>query len=173
MDKAETEDFVDDTSVGESSLYETDFYAWTQQQAALMKEGCLADLDLMNVLEEIESLGRKEVSELRSRYKILSLHLLTEMYQPERSGRSWRTTILDQRLEIGRHIIENPSLKPKADQLFDVAYADARRLAASETGLRLDTFPIAPPFSRELMQSESWYPTPAAGSSDVEPGAGR
>ena len=95
------------------------------------------------------------------------------MYQPERSGRSWRTTILDQRLEIGRHIIENPSLKPKADQLFDVAYADARRLAASETGLRLDTFPIAPPFSRELMQSESWYPTPAAGSSDVEPGAGR
>lgn len=117
---------MDEINTGESSLYETDFYAWTQQQAALMKEGCLADLDLMNVLEEIESLGRKEVSELRS----------------------------------------------KADSLFETAYADARRLAASETGLPIATFPIMSPFSRELMQSDDWYPTPPAGFPDIEPAAG-
>ena len=163
---------MDEINTGESSLYETDFYAWTQQQAALMKEGCLADLDLMNVLEEIESLGRKEVSELRSRYKVLVLHLLKEMFQPERSGRSWRTTILNQRLEIARQIAENPSLKPKADSLFNTAYADACRLAASETGLSVATFPITSPFSRELIQSDDWYPKPVVGSPDVEPAAG-
>ncbi len=163
---------MDEINTGESSLYETDFYAWTQQQAALMKEGCLADLDLMNVLEEIESLGRKEVSELRSRYKVLVLHLLKEMFQPERSGRSWRTTILNQRLEIARHIAEDSSLKPKADSLFETAYADARRLAASETGLPIATFPIMSPFSRELMQSDDWYPAPVVGSPDIAPAAG-
>ncbi len=53
------------------SLYEEDFYAWTQVQARLLRQLRLADADLANIIEEIETLGRKEVSELRSRYRIL------------------------------------------------------------------------------------------------------
>ena len=139
-------------------LYDTDFYAWTQAQAALLRQGRLANVDVPNVLEEIEALGRKEVAELRSRFTVLAQHLLKEMYQPERSGRSWQTTILNQRIEIVRHMNDNPSLKSKADDIFAEAYADARDLAAVETGLPLATFPDAPPFSREQALERTWLP---------------
>ncbi len=140
-------------------LYDRDFYAWTQEQAALLREGRVANLDLPNVLEEIETLGRKEIAELRSRFTVLAHHLLKELYQPEKSGRSWRTTILNQRIEIARHMKDNPSLKSKADAVFAEACADARDLAASDTGLPLATFPAAPPFDLDQALRRDWLPS--------------
>ncbi len=139
-------------------LYEADFYAWTQHQAALLRQGDLGRIDLVNILEEIETLGRKEVSELRARLRILSAHLLKLMYQPGKSTRSWSTTILDQRIAIADHIGDNPSLKPKLADAFAKAYEDGRKLAASETGLPLATFPVKSPFGSDEALSQSWIP---------------
>lgn len=143
-----------------SSLYDDDFYAWTQQQAAILRNGRVASLDKPNVLEEIESLGRKEIAELRSRFTVLAQHLLKQRYQPEKSSRSWQTTILNQRIEIARHMMDNPSLKSKVEQVFAEAYADARELAASETGLQVATFPTMAPFSWEQALDRGWLPQP-------------
>lgn len=137
-----------------SSLYETDFYAWTQQQAELLRRGSTSRAELENIAEEIETLGRKEISELRSRYTILLLHLLKGAFQPQGATRSWKTTILEQRLRISRHMGDNPSLKSKADEIFAQAYADARQLAASETGLAIDTFPVNSPCDRDQASHE-------------------
>ena len=139
-----------------SNLYDEDFYAWTQEQAGLLRQGRVAQADLANILEEIETLGRKEVSELRSRYKVLLQHLLKDIYQPDRSGRSWKTTILNQRIEIARHIGDNPSLKARADGIFLEAYGDARKLAASETGIDIGVFPNVPPFTQEQALDQEW-----------------
>ena len=49
-----------------SNLYETDFYTWTQEQAALLREGRVASADLPNIVEELETLGRSELSALVS-----------------------------------------------------------------------------------------------------------
>ena len=146
---------------GQDGLYETVFYAWTQHQADLLKAGRLNHLDAANILEEIETLGRKEVSELRSRLRILLAHILKTMHQPMTDTRSWTTTVLDQRIEIADHIADNPSLKPKLAEVFDNAYQDGRQLAASETGLPLKTFPTQPPFSCDDALSRVWAP-PAA-----------
>jgi hypothetical protein len=143
-----------------STLYEADFYAWTQEQAELLRQGRVDQADLVNILEEIETLGRKEVSELRSRYRVLLQHLLKEIYQPEKSSRSWKTTILNQRIEIAQHMGDNPSLEAKTDAIFLRAYADARKLAASETGLAIGAFPAVPPFTRDQAVSQSWEPAP-------------
>ena len=141
---------MDDTSARHvGDLYDSDFYGWTQRQAALLKVGDVAAADLSNILEEIETLGRKEVAALRSRYTVLATHLLKQMFQPARAGRSWRTTILKQRIAIARHMADNPSLKSRADVVFAEAYADARLIAASETGLSNETFPVEPPFDRQ------------------------
>ena len=145
----------------QDGLYETDFYAWTQHQADLLKAGRLSHLDTANILEEIETLGRKEVSEMRSRLRILLAHILKRMHQPMKDTRSWTTTILNQRIEIADHIADNPSLKPKLAEVFDKAYQDGRQLAASETGLPLKTFPTHPSFSCDDALSRSWNP-PAA-----------
>jgi len=41
--------------------YDSDFFAWTQQQAAALTAGNAAELDWANLAEEIKSLGRREV----------------------------------------------------------------------------------------------------------------
>jgi predicted DNA-binding ribbon-helix-helix protein len=58
------------------SMYETDFYLWTQEQATLLREGRLDELDVPNLVEEIDSLGRSQRHELRSRLRVLLMHLL-------------------------------------------------------------------------------------------------
>lgn len=80
--------------------YENDFYGWTQQQAALLKAGRLNDLDIVNLIEEIETMGRSEKRELQSRLMVLLVHLLKWKYQPARRGRSWLLTIKGQRMNL-------------------------------------------------------------------------
>ena len=45
-------------------LYDTDFYAWTLEQSRLLRSGNLQGLDIENLVEEIESLGKQERREL-------------------------------------------------------------------------------------------------------------
>ena len=142
--------------------YERDFYSWTQRQAALIRDGRVQDADLTNIAEEIESLGRSQVSELRSRYTVLCLHLLKKIVQPERDGRSWTTTIVGQRLEIERHLAENSGLRPKRPILFAQACRDARKLAAVETGIDLRLFPKELPFTIDQAEDEEFWPQPGA-----------
>jgi len=60
-----------------TDLYSQDFYAWTQEQTALLREGTLQELDRANLIEEIEDLGRSARKELRSYLERLVLyHLL-------------------------------------------------------------------------------------------------
>jgi len=74
-----------------SSLYERDFYAWTQEQAALLRENRVSEADIANIAniaDEIESMGRSEKRELISRLTVLLLHLLKWQYQPSLRGTS-------------------------------------------------------------------------------------
>jgi hypothetical protein len=76
-----------------NSLYECDFYAWATQQTALLRAGRLAEADIENIAEEIESMGRGEQREQVSGLTILSQHLLTWQFQPGRRSVSWRLSI--------------------------------------------------------------------------------
>ena len=59
-----------------NSLYDRDFYAWTQDQAALLRAGRVSDIDAERLTEEIESVGARERRELRNRLARLLQHLL-------------------------------------------------------------------------------------------------
>src|SRR4029453_13613406 len=109
-----------------AELYDHDFYAWTQEQAALLRKGAVHALDLTNLAEEIESLGKSQHRELGSRLDVLMLHLLKWGYQPlERSG-SWPGTIRTQRRELRRLLQQNPSLRPLVPGAVTDGYPDAR-----------------------------------------------
>jgi hypothetical protein len=56
--------------------YEQDFARWSAEQAALLREGGFEFVDLENVAEEIESLGRSDRKEIRNRQEVLLRHLL-------------------------------------------------------------------------------------------------
>ena len=143
-----------------AELYEEDFYAWTQTTAALIREGKWHDLDREAVAEEIESLGKSDWRELASRIAVLLRHLLKWRYQPERRqrGRSWRSTIWEQRSRLRRLLRQSPSLAPLVPLTLQEEYAEARQRASEETGLPLVTFPEACPWTAEQVLDVDFWP---------------
>ena len=100
------------TATPTESLYESDFYGWTQEQASLLRKHQWSELDLLNLIEEIDSLGKQQRQELRNRLSVLIGHLLKWEYQVSSRSRSWLATIQVQRLDVSELLEENPSLKP-------------------------------------------------------------
>src|SRR5208283_6202845 len=141
-----------------SPLYDRDFYAWSVEQAALLREGRVAEADLENIAEEIESMGRTEKRELVSRLTILLLHLLKWRHQPDRRGASWEASIRVQRNRLDDHLDDNPSLKPLLPQALASAYRDAALEAVAETGLAGSTFPDACPWTVEQVLDGGFWP---------------
>ncbi len=110
-----------------NSLYDRDFYAWANEQAALLRAGRLTEADIENIAEEIESMGRSEKRELINRLAVLLSHLLKWQFQPAFRGNSWRLTIEEQRNRVDDHLGDNPSLKSQLDQAMRTAYRSARQ----------------------------------------------
>lgn len=140
------------------SLYETDFYAWAYEQAALLRAGKLTQADIENIAEEIESMGRSEKRELVSRLRVLLLHLLKWRHQPPRRTPSWRLSILNSRDDLADHLRDNPSLKPQVREAMVDAYRRARREAAIETELPEATFPKECPWTYAEATDENYWP---------------
>jgi len=140
------------------SLYETDFYSWTQEQAKLLRHQQWSQLDLPNLIEEIESLGKQQRAELRNRLKVLMGHLLKWEYQAERRTRSWLMTIRIQRRDTQELLEENPSLKRYLEEALQKIYESGRDLAAGETNLPLKTFPENCPYTLDEIFRDGFYP---------------
>jgi hypothetical protein len=144
--------------VRESQLYDSDFYAWANEQAALLRAGKVAHADIEHIAQEIESMGKTEKRELLSRLSVLLLHLLKWRFQPKRRSRSWRLSVEAQRIQLSLHLADNPSLK----SLLTPATADAYRLAVidaqRETGLDAAVFPSECPWTFEQMMAEDFWP---------------
>ncbi|MEI8393732.1 MAG: DUF29 domain-containing protein [Rhodospirillaceae bacterium] len=155
-----------------SNLYEQDFYAWANQQAALLRSGQLAAADIDHIAEEIESMGKTEKRELVNRLAVLVLHMLKWRFQAGFRSKSWIRTIKEQRIALARHIIDNPSLKSKRDEAIDDAYRTALVGAVDETNLPEETFPPACPWSFEQLMDESFWPGDAESESDREKNRG-
>lgn len=141
------------------TLYDRDFYAWANEQAALLRSGQLSAADIEHIAEEIESMGKTEKRELVSRLTVLLMHLLKWQYQTKRRGRSWRATIRVQRLDLAEHMADNPSLKAQLSAAIATAYEKAVIKAAAETGLPESTFPPACPWMFEQIAADFWPDT--------------
>jgi Domain of unknown function DUF29 len=130
------------------SLYDRDFLRWLEEQQQHLRSGNLQSLDIDNLLEELEALGRSEQRELGSYFQVLLMHLLKWDYQPEKRTRSWETTIVNCRDQIQDCLEDMPSLGRNFQDLawIEKYYRRARREAAKESGLPIDRFPEVCPF---------------------------
>lgn len=146
---------------GTEDLYETDYFSWTQQQAAHLRDGRFSHVDLENVAEEIESLGKSQQAALTSSYRLIAMHLLKFIVQPEKASVSWTSTISRERGNVELTLDDNPGLRPKRVERFAKAYAVARRDASGETGLPLERFPETPPFDVGQLESRDFWPVAA------------
>ncbi|MFN6561051.1 MAG: DUF29 domain-containing protein [Nostoc sp. ChiSLP01] len=139
-------------------LYEQDFYLWIQTTAQLLKQKNFTQLDLENLIEEIETMGRSEKKALRSNLEVVLMHLLKYKYQAEKRSGSWRATIREHRKRLKEALEESPSLKPYFVEVFKQCYDDARLLAADETELDVAIFPEQSPFTPEQVLDADFLP---------------
>ena len=139
-------------------IYDQDFNLWLENTANLLKLKNFDELDLENLIEEIESMGKNNKRELKSRLIVLIMHLLKWKYQTQKQTKSWLISINDQRREINLLLEESPSLKPSLIILLDDCYQYARKDASKETKLTLTTFPLDNPFSLDEILDRDFLP---------------
>lgn len=138
--------------------YEQDFNAWLTRNAALLREGRLAEIDTANIAEEMEAMGRKERYELINRLAVLLAHLLKWRLQPQRRGKSWQAAIAEQRLRVHRRLRLSPSLKHDLDASLKDAYRQAVLKVLQETPLESADLPSDCPFTLEQALDEAFLP---------------
>jgi hypothetical protein len=154
-----------------AGLYDTDFYAWVQDQAALLAARRFEELDLPHLVEELQLMGSSERGELANRLSVLLAHLLKLqiaatrlLYIYDRAQRGWRLTCTEQRLQLKRLLRRNPSLRPTVSDELSDAYAIARLQAAIALGVDETTLPLACAWTPEEVLEADFWPTGEPGA---------
>jgi hypothetical protein len=140
-------------------LYDQDFYLWLKTTAQLLKEKQFNQIDLENLIEEIETMGRSEKKSLKSNLIVLLLHLLKWQYQPNKRSGSWKASIIEHRRRLNDDLEDSPSLNSYLSEILVKCYQEARKQASAETDLSLSHFPTILPFTIEQILDQN-YLTP-------------
>jgi hypothetical protein len=140
------------------SLYDRDFFAWSCEQAELLRAGKLDEADIEHIADEIESLGRTEKGELIGALRLLLLHLLKWRHQKGKRGPNSEARIAVLRNRVEDHLGVNPSLKALLPEALAFAYREAPLEAAAETGLAKSTFPEICPWTVEEVLDKGFWP---------------
>ncbi len=156
-------------------LYDRDFYAWTQQQAVLLRAGRLTDVDLEHLIEEVEDLGGEQKRAVRSHLRHLIAHLVKLRCSPaDDPRRGWKDEVRSARGEIEDRLADSPSLRSHLDNLLADVWPRARRLAAGQMadyGEHPDV-PADCPFTLGQVLDEDYWPDRAdTGSRSRPPGS--
>jgi hypothetical protein len=119
-----------DLSDLDSADYDCDFVAWTKEQALALRRRATNAIDWDNLAEEIESLGKSDQRDLRSRIQTILDHLMRLQASPAQAPRyGWERTLIVQRAGIRQLLDDSPSLKPAVPVVIAAEMPTARRLA--------------------------------------------
>lgn len=142
-----------------TQTYDRDYHLWLEETAQLLKNKNFNQLDLENLVEEIETLGRSERNKLISSLRLIYQHLLKWQYQPEKRSKSWTDTIDRERDNINDYIEDMSSLKRLLDnpEAIAKAYSRGRRDAMKETGI--NNLPRECPFAIEQVIDPNYLPS--------------
>lgn len=106
-------------------LYDEDFYVWTESQADLLRKRQFEALDLDNLIEEVEALGRAEKSGVLNNASVIIEHLLKLQYSPTREPRNtWRASVREHRRRLRRDL--TPRLRQILDAELVTLYGEIR-----------------------------------------------
>jgi hypothetical protein len=141
-----------------AKLYDTDFYAWANVNAQLLREGKYDQIDVSHLIEEVEDMGKSEFRALESHVQIVLMHLLKWQFQPVKRTASWQQSIKNGRRSVAKLLRDNPSFLPKLQGVMQEEYPAALENAAFETGLPESSFPADCSYSVESVTDENSLP---------------
>src|SRR5437868_11851541 len=151
--------------MADGSLYDEDFYAWTQEQAELLRRGSAAanrlDFDLL--AEEIEDLGKSELQTVQS----LCEHIIEHFLKMEFSGLQepadhWRDEIVEWRVQIEKKITRSIAAKIDLHDRYRCALRLLRRFERTAPGFTARV-PAECPYSLDQIigvGDDDWFPAP-------------
>ena len=112
--------------------YRDDYAAWVDQQLRLLRQRRFDELDVDNLIDEVEDLGKSEFRAFVSAIEIVIVHMLKWDLQPERRGDSWRDSIAEHRKRIEFELADSPSYRNRIDEAVERAFGTARPKAARQ-----------------------------------------
>ena len=139
--------------------YDLDFYAWINQNVELLRRGCLSEIDAEHIAQELESMGKRDRRQLRSRLQVLIMHLLKWQFQPDQQSQSWLATIDHQRDQIEALLLDSPSLRGDLETALVTVYSKSVRDAHRETSLPETVFPLSCPFTLAEILAPDFLPS--------------
>lgn len=111
-------------------LYEDDRYAWALEQAALLRAGRLAELDLENLIDEVEDMAASDWRAARSHLGNIIEHLLKLEHSPARDPRNaWRASVREQRRQL--ESVLTATLRRRLEAELPSVYARMRKDTAA------------------------------------------
>ncbi|NET00915.1 MAG: DUF29 domain-containing protein [Sphaerospermopsis sp. SIO1G2] len=139
-------------------LYEIDDYLWIEATIKLLKEKKFNELDLENLIEELEDLGRERKNKIESLLRQIIIHLLLLEYwskEYEYNAAHWKAEITEFRFQIKGILTKN--LQNYLVSRFELIYENSLKYTKTKT--ELNTLPQKCPYSLEQLLDEDWFPT--------------
>lgn len=147
--------------ISPASLYDTDYQQWLERTVMQLRSRHFDAVDLANLIEELDSLGRSDKRAISSYLMRLCEHLLKIQYwstERKRCMRGWKVEIANFRIQIAESLESSPSLKPFLNDIFLKQYRNGRRLFLEASGLLPLSIPNEPEFSLEQALDDHWLP---------------
>lgn len=146
-----------------SRLYDTDFSAWADETAQLLRSRCFEEIDLDALIEEVEGLAASDRRAYRSHLVIALEHLLKLACAHEaalkRNRRGWQQSVSNARDEIRILLSDSPSAARDKDASFSMAFDDAlRKLRRDYDDLRVEDWPDQCPWTLEQVLDDDFWP---------------
>jgi Domain of unknown function DUF29 len=138
------------------SLYEIDENLWLEETIILLKEKRFQDLDLNNLIEELESLGKRDKNAVASLVEQIIRHLLLLHYwteELEMNGNHWQTEIIGFRNQLERLLTNN--LQNYLQSELEKIYRSALKYVQQKTRFKID-FPPYCPYTLDQLLDENY-----------------
>jgi hypothetical protein len=145
------------TKINLQELYEIDDYLWIQETINLLKEKKFNELDLDNLIEELDDLGRERKNQVESLLRQIIIHLLLLQYweaENARNGYHWKAEITEFRFQLNRILTKN--FYNYLSEEFALIYQNSLKYAQRKTNL--DIFPNQCPYTLDQLLDEDWFP---------------
>lgn len=147
------------TKTNLNKIYQIDGYLWLEETIKILQKNRLEELDIENLIEELQSLGKRDLNKVKSLLRQIIIHLLLLAYwqeEHERNYRYWRGEITAFRAELSDSL--TTTLENKLHEELASIYQTALKIVLQKTGLSKDHIPENCPYSFGQLLDDSWYP---------------
>lgn len=143
--------------------YDEDFYAWTQDQARLLREAAVeranTPIDWENIAVELDIMGGQVKDAIRSHLSTVIEHLLKLEHSPDPyPRRKWRGSTTKARRLLVEKLEDHPSLKSFPAEVLPKAWLDATADAIQDDSIDPDAVPAENPYTLEQLRDANWWP---------------